>query len=180
MASAVPAAVAVALNGASVATSESRAAAAGTRFRVPYPNARPRAIKVIGLADGGTRIADTIALQGMRHVQAIGAGGPRDADAGSVGMLQRIGEEGGEIGRAICDADMVFVVAREGDNVALVPAIGQMSHDKGVPVTGVLVQNDAGAAIPDATLDALRRACDMLVVVSDADYIAEMLGALGA
>ncbi|MEO5700103.1 MAG: hypothetical protein ABIS17_17105 [Casimicrobiaceae bacterium] len=160
--------------------SESRAAAADTRHRIPYPNSRPRAIKVIGLGEGGSHIADAVAEQSMRHVQAIGAGGARGNPAGSEGMLQAIADEGSEIGRAIRGADMVFVVAREGDNVALVPAIGQMAHDKGVLVTGVLVQQAAGMNTPNATLDALRAACDMLVMVSDAEYVTEMLGALGA
>ena len=160
--------------------SESRAAAADTRHRVQYPNSRPRAIKLIGLGAGGGRMADEIAERGLRHVQAIGAGAARNAEASSAEMLQTLADENGEIGRAIRAADMVFVVAREGDHVALARAVGQMAHERGVLVTGILIQGSDSGVLPDVTLNALRGACDMLVIVSDADYVAEMLGALGA
>jgi cell division GTPase FtsZ len=160
--------------------SESRAAAADTRHRIPYPNARPRAIKVIGLDAGGGRIVEALGERGMPHVEGIAAGAARNAGLGSAGMLQAIVEENGAIGRAIRAADMVFVVAREGDNVALAPAIGQMAHARGVLVTGILIQPEAGEHLPATTLDALRTACDMLVMASDLEYVPEMLGALGA
>lgn len=162
--------------------SESRAAC-DTRHRVSYPNSRPRAIKLIGLGEGGGRIAESIAARGLRHVEAIAAGGSRGSavSAGSTDRLQAIAAEGSEIGRAIREADMVFVVAQDGDNVALAPAIGQMAHGKGVLVTGMLIQErDAGSHVPDSTLNALRSASDMLVMVTDTEYVAEMLGALGA
>lgn len=160
--------------------SESRAAC-DTRHRVSYPNSRPRAIKLIGLGEGGGRIAESITERGMRHVQAIAAGGARSGQADPAAMLQAIADEGSEIGRAIRSADMVFVIAQEGDNVALAPAIGQMAHEKGVLVTGMLIQpRDVGTHVPDSTLNALRSASDMLVMVSDTEYVAEMLGALGA
>jgi len=159
--------------------SESRAAAADTRYRIPYPNSKPRAIKMIGLGEGGNRIAQLVAEAGMRHVQAIGAGGAR-AGTGEA-MLQTIADENSEIGRAIRGADMVFIVARDGDNVALAPAIGQMAHERGVLVTGILIHDDnVGASVPHGTLDALRSASDMLVMVSDNEYVQEMLSALGA
>ncbi|HZQ62310.1 MAG TPA: hypothetical protein VFC24_13220 [Casimicrobiaceae bacterium] len=159
--------------------SESRAAAADTRYRIPYPNSRPRAIKLIGLGEGGSRIAQALTETGMRHVQAIAAGGARAG--GSESMLQAIADENSEIGRAIRGADMVFIVARDGDNVALAPAIGQMAHQKGVLVTGILIHEDnSGATVPDSTLNALRSAADMLVMVSDTEYVQEMLSALGA
>ena len=157
--------------------------ACDTRHRVDYPNSRPRAIKLIGLGEGGGRIAESVAGHGLRHVQAIAAGGARSGSASGdpATMLQAIADENGEIGRAIREADMVFVVAQEGDNVALAPAIGQMAHAKGVLVTGMLIQGrEAERPLPDGTLNALRSAADMLVMVSDADYVTEMLGALGA
>jgi len=159
--------------------SESRAAAADTRYRIPYPNSKPRAIKVIGLGEGGSRIAQIVAEGGMRHVQAIAAGATRGGT--SEAMVQAIADENSEIGRAIRGADMVFVVARDGDNVALATAVGQMAHEKGVLVTGILIHEDSAAGpVPDGTLHALRSASDMLVMVSDTEYVQEMLSALGA
>lgn len=159
--------------------SESRAAAADTRYRIPYPNSRPRAIKVIGLGEGGSRMAQQIAEAGLRHVQAIAAGGARAGSSES--MVQAMADEGSEIGRALRGADMVFVVARDGDNVALAPAIAQMTHERGVLVTGVLIHEEIGGSpVPQGTLHTLRSAADMLVMVSDADYLPEMLSALGA
>ncbi len=123
--------------------SESRAAC-DTRHRIAYPNSKPRAIKLIGLGEGGGRIAREIAGRGLRQVEAIVAGAPR-GDADPAGMLRAIANEGSEIGRAVRAADMVFVVARDGDNVALAPAIGQMAHEKGILVTGMLIQRASEA-----------------------------------
>ena len=156
-----------------MAVSESRAAG-DTRHRVSYPNSRPRAIKLFGLGEGGRRIAEAIAGRGLGHVEAIAA------PAGSTDMQQATVDEDSAIGRAIREADIVFLVAQDGDNVAFAPAIGQMAHRKGVLVTGMLIQKrDAGSHVPDSTLSALRSASDMLVMVTDTDYVAEMLGALG-
>ncbi|MEP6656771.1 MAG: hypothetical protein ABJC33_06020 [Betaproteobacteria bacterium] len=156
-----------------MAMSESRAAG-DTRHRVSYPNSRPRAIKLIGLGQGGRRIAEAIAGRGLGHVEAIAAlAGSTDGQA--------IVDEDSAIGRAIREADMVFLVAQDGDNVTFASAIGRMAHGRGVLVTGMLIQTrDAGSSVPDSTLGTLRSASDMLVMVTDADYVAEMLGALGA
>ena len=157
-----------------MAVSESRAAG-DTRHRVSYPNSRPRAIKLVGLGEGGRRIAEAIAGRGLAHVEAIAA------PAGSTDMQQATIDEDSAIGRAIRGADMVFLVAQDGDNVTFAPAIGQMAHGRGVLVTGMLIQaRDAGSHVPDSTLSRLRSASDMLVMVTDADYVVEMLGALGA
>lgn len=158
--------------------SESRAAADDTRHRVAYPNSRPRAIKLFGLGEGGGEIARAIAARGLSQVEAIVAGAPRSG-TGPADILRTIASEGSDVARAIGESDMVFVVAREGDNVALAPAIGQLAHDRKVLVTGMLIQGREGD-LPRGTLDALRSASDMLVIVSDTDYVGEMLAALGA
>ena len=158
--------------------SESRAAA-DTRHRVAYPNSRPRAIKLIGLGEGGGTIARDIAGRKLRQVEALVGGAPR-GDTDPADLARALANEGSEIARAVREADMVFIVAREGDNVALAPAIGQMAHERSVLVTGMLIQDANRDVVARGTLDALRSASDMLVIVSDTEYVPEMLGALGA
>lgn len=161
--------------------SESRLAC-DTRHRIAYPNSRPRAIKLFGLGEGGAAIARDIAGRGYAHVEALAAGNGRAAPgADSQGVLRAIASEGSDLERIIEAADMVFVVARDGDGVGLATVIAQLARRHGKLMSGVLIQAvDAAVEPHDATLDALRAASDMLVIVSDAGYVPEMLGALGA
>ena len=170
--------------------------AADTRHRIAYPNARPRAIRLFGLGQGGSEIATQVADAGLHHVQAVptarGAAeaGAADATSGTPdgagaqsasGVVGAIASQGTALERMIESADMVLVVARDGDNVGLASVIAQLAHARGTLVTAVLIQSvDADRPLPDATLNALRAASDMLVIVSDEAYVAEMLGALGA
>ena len=63
-----------------------------------------------------------------------------------------------------------------GDDLALAPEIKLIARAANVMITGILVQS--GAA--QAELPVLRAASDMLIVVTDASYVSDMLEQLGA
>lgn len=154
-----------------MAIAESRAAA-DTRHRIGYPNSKPRRIKLVGLGEEGCRIARKVGTRGLQLVDII----ETNALAGcgkvtSEAVIRNIASEGGEIHRALHDAD----------NVAFSAVIGQIGRQKCVPVAGIFLQDKEQDAAPgSASLDLLRKSTDMLVIASDESYLLEMLCELGA
>lgn len=169
--------------------SESRAAAADTRYRVDYPNSRPRALKLVGLGEGGARIARRVGEQKLQHVQVLliespSAGTGREtADQRNPlsSMVQAIAAEGHRLVEALGQADAIFMVATVRDDLGVAAAIGQLGRQRNILITGVLVLDPAEpSATADGALECMRAAADMVVVVSDVSYVVEMLNELGA
>ena len=159
--------------------SESRAACASTQYRVQYPNSRPRGIKIIGLGDGGARIAQTIAQQGLAEVEIMANGDYAKDHAATV--VKGITEEARDLHRQLQAADIIFVVAVSGDKVDFARVVSRVARELGKLVTGVLIEKRGPQSAPEmATLDTLRACVDMLVIGSDESYLAEMLSELGA
>ena len=156
--------------------SESRIAA-DTAHRVPYPNSKPRRIKLVALGAGGERLVREVAAQHLAHVDAVAwpasAGATRNADD----VLRNVSAGAGDLERALDGADMVFVLATPDDDASFATAIASVARHRGVMLTGVLVSDAENA--PGPPLHELRRACDMLVVTGDSSYVAGMLAALG-
>jgi cell division GTPase FtsZ len=161
--------------------------ATDTRHRVPYPNSRPRLVKLVGVGTQGGAIADAIGRQDMPHVKVVttppltaGAAVPRvDAAGGELVRSLAAGADG--LARALAGADMIFVVVGSDDDASYAVAIGRYGREHGVLVTGVIIDTESDRRrAGDRSLDEMRRACDMLVITSDADYLAGMLAALGS
>lgn len=164
--------------------SESRAAAADTRHRINYPNSRPRALALVGLGEGGTKIARRVEDYGFNHVQILTAENPSPEKAGEAialtGMARAIAAEGRRLGQALEKADMIFMVATPTDDLGVASEIGQFGRQRNMLITGVLVAPSATSPQVDRALEPLRAATDMLVIVSDVSYLAEMFSELGA
>ena len=162
-----------------MAISESRAAAASTHFRVQSPNSQSRRIKIVGLGDGGGRIAQAIRQRGLGDVDIINAG---DYVIDSANALVK-GSTGDNIAlhRHLEEANIIFIVAVNGDQVGFARVVSRIARDLGKLVTGVLVEERGTQSAEDAaTLDTLRACADMLVIGSDESYLDEMLNQLGA
>lgn len=155
-------------------------AATDTRHRVPYPNAKPRLIKLVGLGEGGQQIARAVGAERLAHVAVVELPGRPGSESTPDAMVGTLAANADELARALEGADMIFVVVVPGDDVAFANAIARIARDRGTPVTGVIVENEGGGASADGRHSAdLRRACDMLVIVTDGDYLTGMLAALG-
>ncbi len=152
-------------------------AAFGLPGRIQAPNARPRSLALVGLGDGGAAIARRIAAAGPAnvdvHVLAKSAAGENAVAAIQAG--------GGDLQRSLTSADMIFLVACRGDDVALASVVSGIARGRHHPVTALyIVPERAGAdAREDDTLKALRAGVEMLVVVSDESYVPAMIAALG-
>jgi hypothetical protein len=151
----------------------------GLPGRIQAPNSRPRTIALVGLGEGGAAIARDIAREGQNpqlevHVLAKSLAG---GDA-----LAAIQAGGGDLQRDLTTADMIFIVACQGDDVALAPVVSRIAHSRHHPVTALYIVPPEGLK-PDAqdeTLRTLRSGVEMLVVVSDRSYVPAMVAALGS
>jgi cell division GTPase FtsZ len=151
------------------------APAFGLAGRIQDANSSPRSIAVIGLGQGGAAIARGLSGQQLPmaqvHVLAKSAPG---TDA-----LAAVQAAGGDLQRDLQSADMIFIVARPGDDVGLAPVVSSIAHSRKHPVTALYIVPPEAVSGDDATLRTLRESVEMLVVVSDESYVPAMIAALG-
>jgi cell division GTPase FtsZ len=147
----------------------------GLPGRIQEPNSKPRSIAVVGLGQGGAAIARTLSAQDLPmaqvHVLAKSAPG---TDA-----LAAVQAAGGDLQRDLQSADMIFIVARPGDDVGLAPVVSSIAHGRKHPVTALYIVPAEAVSGDDPTLRTLRESVEMLVVVSDESYVPAMIAALG-
>jgi len=149
----------------------------GLPGRIQTPNSRPRTIALVGLGEGGASIARAVAAERPAHLQVHVLA--KSAAGGNA--LAAIQAGGGDLQRDLTTADMIFIVARRGDDVGLAPVVSGIAHSRNHPVTALyIVQDGDGSADVDETLKTLRTAVEMLVVVSDESYVPAMIAALGS
>ena len=147
----------------------------GLPGRIQEPNSRPRSIAVVGIGEGGAAIARGLSSQDLPlagvHVLAKSAAGGDP--------LAAIQAAGGDLQRDLQSADMIFLVARPGDDVSLAPVVSSIAHSRKHPVTALYIVPAEAVSGDDETLRTLRTAVEMLVVVSDESYVPAMITALG-
>jgi cell division GTPase FtsZ len=163
-------------------------AATDTSHRVPYPNARPRRIKLVGVGETGRRVAAEIHGPDLTHVDIVppsaGAttaslahGGEADASAA---MLRSIATSADQQAQALAGADMVFIVLGRGEDGREAGAISRIARNMRTLVTGVVIDNASEPSqVGERGLDELRQACDMLVITSEPEDLRAMLSSLG-
>ena len=168
-----------------MAVSSSRAAT-DTSHRVPYSNARPRRIKLVGIGDAGRRIAssmrgpDTAHVDIVQTMQSDQTKLDRAGQGASAAVLRSIADSVDQRTDALDGADMIFIVLGRGDDAQEAAVIGHVGRGMGTLVTGVVIDPaTGGGAVGERGLDQLRQACDMLVITSDSDDLRAMLSSLG-
>ena len=136
----------------------SRAAtAAEARFRVDYPNARPRVSRVVALDVAGAAI-----------LRRLGGAGARGAAPFITISPAAATEE-------LAGADLVVMVAGSDQAAPAGSVIGDVCAARGI-MTAAIVVGAPGAV--EAAVSALRPHAAVLVVTGDEDYVQEMLSAL--
>ena len=157
--------------------SHARSPAFGLPGRIQTPNSRPRSIALVGLGDGGAAIARTISAEPPAHLEVHVLA--KSAAGGNA--LAAIQAGGGDLHRDLMSADMIFMVARRGDDVGLAPVVSSIAHSRNHPVTALyIVREGEATGDEDPTLQTLRTAVEMLVIVSDESYVPAMIAALGS
>jgi hypothetical protein len=161
------------------------ATAEEARFRIDYPNSKPRATKVIALDRESERVLRTLqdsAWNGARFLTFAGASRLgegleqltidaklRDAAGREVGLVAEVES-----------ADSVIMVVGAGSSAEAAEVIGNACLVRGVMTTGLIIARPERSAEVSRTLRNLRPFAAMLVVSSGAEYVAEMLTALRA
>jgi len=150
----------------------------GLPGRIQAPNSKARTLALVGLGEGGAGIAREVAREGLPHLDVhVLAKSAAGADA-----LAAIQAAGGDLQRDLQSADMIFIVARPGDDVGLAPVVSSIAHSRSHPVTALYIvpPGEADEMAEDETLRTLRSGVEMLVVVSDRSYVPAMIHALAA
>ena len=154
-----------------------RTPAFGVPGRIQAPNSKPRSIALVGLGEGGAGIARNLSrdIHPSLEVHVLA----KSASGGDAVAAIKAG--GGDLHRDLMAADMIFIVARRGDDVGLAPVVSRIAHSRNHPVTALyIVPADTPLSEgEDETLKTLRADVEMLVVVSDESYVPAMIAALG-
>ena len=158
--------------------------AAEARFRIDYPNSKPRVVKIVALDAASERVVKRIAKGPWRRATFFTS---PTGDAPSSGKWSIQAWLGDVAGRAqdlldeIAGADLVVMVAQAGGSPQAASVIGEACGLNNVMTTALIVdahgQSDAALS---RTLACLRPYASMLVVADGEDYIEAMLGALRA
>ncbi len=157
-------------------------------FRVQYPNSKKRSVKIIALDSGTARVVYDIAREPWNgavfftSLSFDAAGSPGDADGTT--MHAWLGDLAGrmiELVGEVATADFVVVLASAGADAQSVSVIAEAcaAYSKSLLALVVPGKNTSEADIA-RSLSHLRPYARMLVVASDADYVAAMLTALRA
>lgn len=151
----------------------------GLPGRIQAPNSRPRSIALVGLGAGGAAVAEHLRDEGPRDVNLRIFPTPRPPEPDAIASIKSNGDD---LHRALHEADIIFVVARPGDDVRLVPVVSRLAADRHAQVSALyLVPPGHDAQVrEDATLRTLRTGVHMLVIASDDSYVAAMIAALGS
>ena len=148
----------------------------GLPGRIQAPNSQPRSIAIVGLGEGGAKIARGVSREGLAHLDVhVLAKSAAGGDA-----IAAIKAGGGDLHRDLMAADMIFIVACHGDDVGLAPVVSGIARSRGHSVTALYIVAPERMATDDDTLRTLRTAAEMLVVVSDESYVGAMIAALGS
>jgi hypothetical protein len=155
------------------------------RFRVDYPNSKPRSVKVIALDPPSERVVKRIARSPWNSAAFFTSLSQQDAPrAGNAMSVTRwLGDLAGrtkDLVDEIASADLVVIVAAAGENADAASVIGEACGVKRVMLTALILGGGASDEALSHTLAYLRPFASMLVIASAEEYIADMLAALRA
>ena len=151
----------------------------GLPGRIQAPNSKPRSIALVGLGQGGAAVAERLRDAGLDGINLRIFPTPRPPEPDAIASIKSNGDD---LHRALNEADIIFVVARPGDDVRLVPVVSRMATDRHAQVSALYLVPPGHDAEThdDATLKTLRTGVHMLVIASDDSYVAAMIAALGS
>jgi hypothetical protein len=141
------------------------------RYRIQTPNAAPRRIRVIALADDDTEIANCHAYSDVEFVRAS------ELAALLQGLDSASGVNPDTLDRWLGSPDIVVFAGREGDDASAAANAARAYRSRGVTVSVVISPSGNKAHL---TADSLRPYATMMVLPTRAGYLDDLLSALGA
>jgi hypothetical protein len=160
--------------------------AAEARFRVDYPNSKPRVVKVVALDTPSEQVVKRVAQRTWQRATFFTSikfeSAPRGGDSWS--MQAWLGDLAGRakaLVEEVAGADLVVMVSTAGSSAQAAAVIGEACAARKVMTMALIIgseqQSDEALS---KTLATLRPYASMLVVANGDEYIEEMLSALRA
>ena len=154
--------------------------AAESRFRVRTPNSIPRAVAVVALDDATAALAADLSGRTWRGTTFFTA--PREAEPGASFSHWLSTVTGQAIGLAeqVSRVDAVQMLLTAGQDAPAASLIGDACLLQGVKTSGLVIDDhEADAVSLSRSLRALRPWVMTLSVIGSAEYVDEILHALG-
>jgi hypothetical protein len=157
-------------------------------FRVPYPNSKPRAIKVIALDPVSAAIVDEVSrlpwhgASFFTSLSFTGATAPGGAHGASLqAWLKDLAGRTMDLVSEIASSDFIVVVSTAGEDAQAAAVIAEVCalHHKTL-VALVVPKPETTEEDVSTSLRFLRPYAKMLVIANERDYIEAMLTALRA
>jgi hypothetical protein len=161
------------------------ATAKEARFRIDYPNSKPRATKVIALDRESGRALRALQDGNWHGARFLTFAGARRLGEGleQLTIDAKLRDAAGrevDLATEVESADSVIMMVAAGSSASAAEVIGNVCLARGVMTTGLIIAGSDRAAEVSRTLRNLRPFAAMLVVSSGPEYVAEMLTALRA
>jgi hypothetical protein len=161
------------------------------KFRIDYPNSKPRAVKVVALDPPAEQVVKRLAqgkwqsasfFTSLRFEGAPQSGAPKSGDEGSMkAWLSDLAGRTKDLIDEVASADLIVMVSSAGTSARSAAMIAEACKVRKVMTTALIIGSDTKSDEElSKTLAALRPYASMLVIAGNDDYIEEMLVALRA
>ena len=162
--------------------------AAESRFRINYPNSKPRVVKVVALDEGSCALVDEIAKLPWSGAAFFNAASfhrsatPLRAESASVqAWLRDVAGQTKNLLGEIESADLIVMLCRAGSDAQAARLIGEACAARNVTTIGLILQDPlATEEKTSRTLRNMRPFASMLVIATGQEYVEAMLTALRA
>ena len=162
------------------------ASAAEARFRIDYPNSKPRVVKVIALDAPSKRVVKRVAERAWQRASFFTSlkfdGTPPSGEGWSIkAWLSDLAGRTKALVEEVAPADLVVMVSSAGTSPQAAAVIGEACAVRKVMTMALIIGSEERSNDElSKTLATLRPYASMLVIASGDEYIEEMLSALRA
>jgi hypothetical protein len=156
------------------------------RFRIDYPNSKPRAVKVIALDPPSERVVKRLAGGQWQRASFFTSlkfdGAPRTGEGWTMkAWLSDLAGRTKDLIDEVASADLIVMVSSAGTRPEAAAVIAEACAVRKVMTTALIIESDRKSDEElSKTLASLRPYASMLVIAGNDDYIEEMLVALRA
>jgi hypothetical protein len=160
--------------------------AAEAKFRIDYPNSKPRAVKVIALDPPSEAVVKRLAGGNWQNASFFTSlrfdGAPRSGEGWSMkAWLSDLAGRTKDLLDEVASADLIVMVASAGTKPEAASVIAEACSVRKVMTTALIIDSTMKSDDDlSKTLASLRPHASMLVIAGNDDYIEEMLVALRA
>ena len=156
------------------------------RYRIDYPNSKPRAVKVVALDAPSEKVVKRLAQGQWQRATFFTSlkfdGAPRGGEGWSMkAWLSDLAGRTKDLMDEVASADLIVMVASAGTSAEAAGVIAEACGVRKVMTTALIIGSEPKSDTElSRTLASLRPYASMLVIANNDDYIEEMLVALRA